>query len=196
MAVPSLLLHIEYKETFCLLQGTCKDNVHRRTVGYITQQRRVCCNTVVGCVWNKQQKKKTELIFTLCTPKIAWPCANHLTRQGRWDPNAPRTAYSLKKYKNDRTRDWRHKAASLSQQSDTEGHKSSADHLLPLSKTHTVECTTRGAEHTDLWSVSNHSGTLPAGHANIRGGREIPKRKKLGRVPFQEETYVLNNTVH
>lgn len=89
----------------------------------------------------------------------------------------------------------------MSQQSDSEGHISSVDHLLPLSKTRTVERTTRGAEHTDLWSVSNHSGTLPAGHANIReggqgGNRKIPKRKKLGRVPFQEETYVLNNTVH
>lgn len=89
----------------------------------------------------------------------------------------------------------------MSQQSDSEGHISSADHLLPLSKTRTVERTTRGAEHTDLWTVSNHSGTLLAGHANIREGgqgenRKIPKRKKLGRVPFQEETYVLNNTVH
>lgn len=44
-----------------------------------------------------------------------------------------------------------------------------------LWKTRTVEC----AEHTDLWSVSNHSGTLPAGHAGTtEGGGDTKKEKK------------------
>lgn len=119
---------------------------------------------------DKQQEKTNKNRTNLYTVHAEdWLTFKTFDRTGSSVPRCT-VYYSFKKYKNDRTGNGCCRAASLSQQSDTEGHESSADHSSPFSKTRTVECAARGAEHTDLWSDSNHSGTLPAAHADIREG--------------------------